>query len=285
MLLYVKHYAQMCNRLWAFVPALAYALHRQQRMYVFFAGRKYVDAFPHLKRCGMLRFMLSNDSADPTFLAWRFITFSEKFNLEIKDDLRNLKEVKLLSFVDGWQHRNDVSFIVEQKKKIVKLLRPAEEIVSKVGKYFENYDGMTVGVHIRRGDYKSYLGGKYYFSDECYLRIIDQIRALYDGTKIRFLLCSNEKFNIPEEAKDMFMIEKSDGITDLYALSKCDIIIGPPSSYSQWASFYGDVPLCLILSDKMNVRIDSFSKIVTLDLFEKGKRIRLDEQKQEYFIE
>lgn len=285
MLLYVKHYAQMCNRLWAFVPALAYALHCQQRMYVFFAGRKYVDAFPHLKRCGMLRFMLSNDSAEPTFLAWRFITFSEKFKLEIKDDLRNLKEVRLLSFVDGWQHRNDVSFIAEQKKKIVKLLRPAEEIVTKVGKYFEDYDGMTIGVHIRRGDYKSYLGGKYYFSDECYLHIVEQIRALYEGQKIRFLICSNEKFCISEDACDMFMIEKSDGITDLYALSRCDLIIGPPSSYSQWASFYGDVPLCLILSEKINVDKESFSKIVSFDLFENGKRIRLDEQKQEYFIE
>ena len=83
----------------------------------------------------------------------------------------------------------------------------------------------------------------------------------------------------------MFMIEKSDGITDLYALSRCDLIIGSPSSYSQWASFYGDVPLCLILRDKMNIIIDSFSKVVALDLFENGKRIILDEQKQEYFIE
>jgi len=30
---------------------------------------------------------------------------------------------------------------------------------------------------------------------------------------------------------------------DLYALAKCDYILGPLSSYSQWASFYGNKPL------------------------------------------
>ena len=33
-MLYVKHSAQMCNRLWALTPALAYALHKRKRLYV-----------------------------------------------------------------------------------------------------------------------------------------------------------------------------------------------------------------------------------------------------------
>ena len=32
MLLYVKHFAQMCNRLWALTPALAFALHKRKAM-------------------------------------------------------------------------------------------------------------------------------------------------------------------------------------------------------------------------------------------------------------
>jgi hypothetical protein len=30
---------------------------------------------------------------------------------------------------------------------------------------------------------------------------------------------------------------------DLYSLARCDYVFGPPSTYSQWASFYGNKPL------------------------------------------
>ena len=68
---------------------------------------------------------------------------------------------------------------------------------------------------------------------------------------VRFLICSNEDGIDKELLKmvsdtNIFSIENTNGITDLYALSKCDYIIGVPSSYSQWASFMGDVPLYLI---------------------------------------
>ena len=33
-------------------------------------------------------------------------------------------------------------------------------------------------------------------------------------------------------------------VEDLYALARCDYLVGPPSTYTAWASFYGQVPLC-----------------------------------------
>jgi hypothetical protein len=35
-------------------------------------------------------------------------------------------------------------------------------------------------------------------------------------------------------------------IEDLYALAACDRLVGPPSTFTQWASFYGRVPLYYI---------------------------------------
>ena len=32
-------------------------------------------------------------------------------------------------------------------------------------------------------------------------------------------------------------------VEDIYALAECDYVVGPPSSYTMWASFYGDQPL------------------------------------------
>ncbi len=32
-------------------------------------------------------------------------------------------------------------------------------------------------------------------------------------------------------------------IQDMYAMAEADLLIGPPSTYTGWASFYGNVPL------------------------------------------
>lgn len=48
---------------------------------------------------------------------------------------------------------------------------------------------------------------------------------------------------------------------DLYSLSKADYIIGPPSSYSAWASLYGSVPLCFIEDSKADFSISDFIDI------------------------
>jgi hypothetical protein len=33
---------------------------------------------------------------------------------------------------------------------------------------------------------------------------------------------------------------------DLHALARCDYIFGPQSTFTQWASFYGNKPLLLL---------------------------------------
>ena len=79
----------MCNRLWAFIPALAYALHKQKKLDVFFAKQAYLDCFPHLKQCNNVRFRCSHNRPTPASLEWRLAIWSEKKHLEIKEDLRN----------------------------------------------------------------------------------------------------------------------------------------------------------------------------------------------------
>ena len=286
MLLYVKHFAQMCNRLWALTPVLAYALHKQQKLYVLFPRKEYVECFPNLKRSKYIKFLFSHDSSSPLSLEWRLASLSEKCNLEVKGDLKNVTDVRKFSFFNGWQHSSDISYIAEHKQEIIKLFKPNEQVVNNVKSYFDDYDGMTIGLHIRRGDYNNYLGGKYFFTDGVYRDIIGSLRGKVDvdGKRVRFLICSNDSTTIPDECNDVFSIQGANGITDLYALSCCDYIIGPPSSFSQWASFYGNVPLYVLLNDKPDVEMSLFSRIVTFNKFENGKRLVLDEKRQEYDI-
>lgn len=286
MLIYVKHYGQLCNRLWAMVPVIAYVLQTNKKLYVLFAKRSYLDCFPNLKKSKIIRFAMSHDSSIPKSLEWRLALFSEKYNLEIKDDFSVVKRMGLISFVDGWKHGEDVSFVREQKMNIVELFKPSDVVARIVSEALDGFDGITIGVHVRRGDYKDYLGGKYYFPDEVYNRIMNIIRKLFSGNKkIRFLICSNEPLEILHNNSDSFSIQGADGITDLYALSKCDYIIGPPSSYSQWASFIGDVPLCPLLDSNMDISMDSFSRVVLFNTFENGKKIKLSNHTESYYIE
>ena len=287
MLIYVKHYGQLCNRLWALIPVIAYVLHKKRHLCVCFAPKSYLNCFPMLKKCKYLHFILSRDGSFYKSIEWRLALYSEKYNLEIKGDFATLKRIGLFSFVDGWQHSEDISFVREQKERIVELFKPTAIVANTVSESFKGFDGITIGVHVRRGDYKGYLGGKYYYSDDVYNRIINKIRQLFapGNQKVRFLICSNETFKVPQENNDVFTIQGADGITDLYALSKCDYIIGPPSSYSQWASFIGDVPLCLLLNETMDISMDSFSRIVLFNTFENGKKIKLSNQTESYYIE
>ena len=169
----------------------------------------------------------------------------------------------------------------------MKIFEPEEKVIHKVNYYFDKYKGITIGVHVRRGDYKDYLDGKYFFSDEVYLDAITQVRKLfsYGNGNVRFLICSNEPFNVPQNYGDIFSIDNTDGMIDLYALSCCDYIIGPPSSYSQWASFYGNVPLCMLLDENIDINKESFSRIVSFNTFENGKCIKLNSHKNEYYLE
>jgi hypothetical protein len=117
---------------------------------------------------------------------------------------------------------------------------------------------LVVGVHIRRGDYRSFVDGRFFYTIEQYLRLMQQVRGLFGGRRVHFLVCSNEKQ--PMQAFSKFTAFSGTGqfIEDLYALARCDFIIGPPSTFSAWASFYGQVPLYMVMDPEKEPTIHDF---------------------------
>lgn len=73
-----------------------------------------------------------------------------------------------------------------------------------------------------------------------------------------FLLCSNE----PQDAEAFagFPVTFGTGelVEDLYALAGCDFLLGPPSTFTIWASFYGTVPLCHVYDPAAALTPESF---------------------------
>ncbi|MDH4129338.1 MAG: hypothetical protein OEV44_11315, partial [Spirochaetota bacterium] len=97
-------------------------------------------------------------------------------------------------------------------------------------------------------------------SNQVYLDKLLQIKELFKNTgkDVSFLFCSNEKID-----KNLFKeINVNFGtghlLEDLYSLAECDYIIGPPSTFSSWASFYGNVPLLQLLTKDQKIEISDF---------------------------
>lgn len=100
-----------------------------------------------------------------------------------------------------------------------------------------------VGVHIRRGDYREFKGGKYFFEQFDYRKKLEELQRNHPQLSFCFLICSNEKINGKIFHDLPNVIGLGSLVEDMYSLAACDLIIGPPSTFTRWASFYGKVPL------------------------------------------
>lgn len=153
---------------------------------------------------------------------------------------------------------------LEHKEEIKKIFEPnivTREIIDEfINKKKSLYD-IIIGVHIRRADYITWQGGKFFYSDKQYSQFMNQIEYLFPNAKVGFLICSNESINLDNFKKNnTFKIANSSGVKDLYGLSLCNYLIGPPSSYSTWASYYGGAPLYFIVDANKKIELNLFFK-------------------------
>lgn len=272
MLLITKHIGQLCNQIWSILPILAYAEHTHSKVCILNARGDYISLFPALRKYKRVWWInLCNGEIGKL---WRKVTrFAEKHTRPFEGKLNG--SFFGIRQINGWEYSHDESFIKEHKQTLLRLFTPDREVLQKVGDVLNGYDGMTVGVHVRRGDYREWCDGVYCYPDEVWVRIMRDLanEAKTQHQNIRFLICSNEALTIKDSKLTLLQIPNTDGVIDLYGLAKCDYIIGPPSTYSQWASFYGDVPLCLILQPNQKISFKDFSPIALLDKFKNGKRL------------
>jgi hypothetical protein len=120
---------------------------------------------------------------------------------------------------------------------------------------------ILIGVHIRRGDYKNFENGRYYYENKIFINNMLKLKDLFPDKKLTFLICSNEKINLNEFKNLNVHLGTGHFIEDLYSLARCNYIIGPPSTYSMWASFYGQVPLFQMKEREEAINLNSFKII------------------------
>ena len=102
---------------------------------------------------------------------------------------------------------------------------------------------VVIGIHIRHGDYATFMDGRYYYSLDQYAALMHRVVEQLSGQRVKFLVCSNANW-IPEIFDGLDVTPGTGHITeDMYALAETDLIFGPPSTYTGWAAFYGEKPL------------------------------------------
>jgi hypothetical protein len=111
---------------------------------------------------------------------------------------------------------------------------------------------LLIGVHARRGDYASHRGGRWFYTEEEYLHWIEQAKArLRSATqqRVHVVVCSNEPGFLQNKSRpDLHLSKLRTACGDQLLLSMCDVIIGPPSTFSVWAAFLRDTPLLHIFN-------------------------------------
>jgi hypothetical protein len=117
-----------------------------------------------------------------------------------------------------------------------------------------------IGVHIRRGDYKTWCAGKFYFTDAEYLTYIQRAMDQLGQPRYNIYICSNVsideawyKAQLGARA-EVFFPHGNPG-EDLCVLSQCDYLIGPLSSFSLVAAMYGRAQLYWMYSHDVSTPI------------------------------
>ena len=264
---------QTCNRLWSYTASIARCIAEHRRMIIIFYDWT-IEDFPNLLHCPFIYYPLwhkwylekGNGWNNYKGLTWK-ITHSNTWD----------KIFSILKFRKGWNTTNDNRYLSQTKKQLQQIFCPKKEITDKADSFIseirKNYD-LIIGIHIRRGDYKTFYNGRFYYSLEEYHQFMIRAKNIYTNQKVAFFISSNEEFptNIFTGC-DCYRYgkEPSGAILDLHTLSLCDKIIGPWSSYSRWASFIGEVPLCYIKKKEQEFDDSSFSKVIDFFHFENGE--------------
>jgi len=187
-----------------------------------------------------------------------------QFPLDSPEFLSLVRSGRLI-FVRGWGFR-DADSLRKHSDEIRAFFQPPEinqrnidELISRARLDAE----VLVGVHIRHGIIHFDNTRKHFYSAKRYAEMMDELVAMFPGRRVAFLICSDWPLDPQVFSRFKVTFGSGDLIEDMYSFSRCDYLIGVPSTFTMWASFYGKVPLNIIRQPDQRQNITDF---VVLDV-------------------
>lgn len=258
---------QTCNQFWIYSNFIANSIEKKEKFAIWVPDIT-LPYFPNLKTSEFITFPLYSNKLAKIIGYKRYISFLSHFfanRYSILFFKLFLNTLPNTTFINADVETEKSKFRVKHLNKIKLVFKPDDSIIFEVEKIFaknrEHYS-LIIGIHIRHGDYRTFNNGKYFYTLDEYKIIMQKIKGLFPKNKITFLIASNGTIDNSIFAHfNYFIIPTISTVKDLYGLSKCDYIIGPPSTFSGWASLYGNVPIHFIENTQDNFTVNSFKPI------------------------
>ena len=244
-MIFVKGYGQMCNNILQY--AHLYAFGKEHKVTVVSLRFSYKYRFFEICKKwyhNPLTYILGK-----LLITFRVITC-------IKDGSNIIQDQQLCKpwiIASAAWHLRYPDLFLKYRDDIARIFEIKPTIQAKVNCWMNTHPqaDINLGLHIRRGDYIRWQGGKYFFSDEVYHR----------NETINIYICTNDNaLNIDgfTAVHPTTFLSEGSAIEDLQLLASCDYLIGVKSTFSLWASFYRRVPLYWIMDKDVPLTAQSF---------------------------
>ncbi|MBR1687912.1 MAG: glycosyltransferase [Prevotella sp.] len=164
----------------------------------------------------------------------------------------------------GWYARWYDLFL-KYKPEIIQLFAFDAAIEQRVAGILGDEGPLRLGIHIRRGDYRTFCGGRYFYTDEQYAAVIDSFLAMEPHRPVDLFICGNDPqlnraYYEQRFAQCRVVFPDGNPGEDLCLLSHCDYLIGPPSTFTLAAAMYHDRPLYWVKNPAAVVTPASFGR-------------------------
>ena len=178
-----------------------------------------------------------------------------------QNKLERLARGRLL-LLYGWLFRDPAEF-AKYKPEIRRLFAVRTDYAAEAEKIIADIRreaSFVVGVHVRRGDYKKFEGGRWFYSDEVYYAKMVSLKAELEalGHRPAFVLCSNDDVAVDNYPGIKVFSRRQHYLLDFLLLTHADLIMGPPSTFSAFAAFYGNKKMTFIDHAAQEIRLSSF---------------------------
>ena len=252
-MLFARDKSQMCNNLLQF--AHVYAWGREH-------GRKTIATRFSYK----YKFFKISHTSLASFGWYLFAKYMSAIGLlpsvsfkRAEDDAAAL-ERKMLRHkhivVNGW-HVRFYDLFLKYRDEICDLFTIDDEYAAPVRAQMQECeeggtDVLRLGVHIRRGDYAVWKGGIFCYSDEQYCDFIRAFASrMFPDRNVHVYLSTNDNAVQAQKWQEAVACSNvtvhllgGSPASDLFMLSECNYLVGPPSTFSLVAAMYRDLPLC-----------------------------------------
>jgi hypothetical protein len=251
-MLFARDKSQMCNNLLQFAHVYAWAReHNRSVMSMRFSYKYRFFKISHSRYVSFPLYLFAKYMAALRLLPTASFKYADCDAMALEQKMLRHRHI----VVSGWNVRFYDLFL-KYRSEIVDLFTIDEAFTVPVKEKMvaceEGDDNIVrLGVHIRRGDYKDWQDGRFFYDDETYAAHIRQFASLFPERQVHVYLSTNdpllvaEKFQVfTADCKNLHIhLLMGNAVEDLFMLSECDYLIGPPSTYSLVASMYRDITL------------------------------------------